>query len=256
MPTRNDIAFIRSLRDRNTRHTERKFVVEGQKCVVEALDSGWAVHGLYRTEASGFEGHEAEVVSAKDMGRMSAFKTAPGILAVLGMPDVEPPLPEDWAAQPGRVPIGLAVDGLSDPGNLGTLMRTADWFGVEGIWAAKGTVDPFNPKVIQASMGAVFRVPIWSVDLPDCLAVLGTSGCSVFGLDMTGMALWSLDGAPAIGSKWCAVVGNESHGLSEGVRSAGVAPLHIPGGGGSESLNATMAAGMVLSDWARRCTTN
>ena len=92
MPTRNDIAFIRSLRDRNTRHTERKFVVEGQKCVVQlTLDSGWAVHGLYRTEASGFEGHKAEVVSAKDMGRMSTFKTAPGILWPLGMPDVEPP---------------------------------------------------------------------------------------------------------------------------------------------------------------------
>lgn len=253
MPTRNDIAFIRSLRDRNTRHTERKFVVEGHKCVTEAMESGWRVEGLFRTESTETDVSHAETVSAKDMGRMSAFKTAPGILAVIGMPDATPPPPCEWARTEGDAPFGLAVDGLSDPGNLGTLMRTADWFGVEGIWASKGTVDPFNPKAIQASMGAVFRVPVWTVDLPHWAVTLTSCGCSVFGLDMSGKDVWSLEGHPVSGSKWCAVVGSESHGLSEGMRAACTDSVHIPGSGKSESLNAAMAAGMVLSDWARRC---
>ena len=253
MPTRNDIAFIRSLRDRNTRHTERKFVVEGQKCVVEAVNSGWRIEGVYRTDSTETAVTHAEVVSSKEMDRMSAFKTAPGILAVVGMPDAPPPSPQDWAKKDGPAPFGLAVDGLSDPGNLGTLMRTADWFGVDGIWASQGTVDPFNPKAIQASMGAVFRVPVWTVDLANWAGMMASCGCSVFGLDMSGTDLWSLEGRPACGRKWCAVVGSESHGLSGAMQQACTAALHIPGSGNSESLNAAMAAGMVLSDWARRC---
>ena len=227
-------------------------MVEGHKCVIEAIESGWPIEGLFRTESTETHVSHAEVVSSKDMGRMSALKTAPGILAVVGMPDTTPPPLREWARTEGGAPFGLAVDGLSDPGNLGTLMRTADWFGVEGIWASKGTVDPFNPKAIQASMGAVFRVPVWTVDLTDWATSLASCGCSVLGLEMSGKDVWSLEGHPVGGSKWCAVVGSESHGLSEGVRTACTETVHIPGSGRSESLNAAMAAGIVLSDWARR----
>jgi len=253
MPTRNDILFIRSLRDRNTRHMERKFVVEGHKCVAEALESGWPIHGLFCTEASGCpDSWNAEPIQSKDMDRMSAFKTAPGILAMVGMPDSVAPSPEAWSRDEASVPFGLVVDGISDPGNLGTLLRTADWFGVKGVWVSRQTVDVFNAKTIQASMGAVFRVDTWAVDLPELVLQLAESSTGVFGLDMDGDALWSLEGAPSIGRKWCAIVGSESHGLSEAVREACPQKLHIPGAGGSESLNAAMAAGIVLSDWSRR----
>ncbi len=257
MPTRNDISFIRSLRDRNTRHMERKFVVEGHKCVAEALESGWPIHGLFSTEASGCPvSWNAEPIQSKDMDRMSAFKTAPGILAIVGMPDVVAPSPEAWSVDEASVPFGLVVDGLSDPGNLGTLLRTADWFGLKGIWVSRQTVDVFNAKAIQASMGAVFRVDAWAVDLPELVVQLEESSSVVFGLDMEGDALWSLKGAPSVGRKWCAIVGSESHGLSEAVREACPQQLHIPGAGGSESLNASMAAGIVLSDWSRRTQTS
>ena len=236
---------------------ERKFVVEGHKCVAEALESGWPIHGLFCTEASACPDlWNAEAVQSKEMDRMSAFKTAPGILAVVGMPDESVPSPEAWSLDDASVPFGLAVDGLSDPGNLGTLLRTADWFGMKGIWVSRQTVDMFNAKAIQASMGAVFRVDTWIVDLPELVVQLAKSSAEVFGLDMDGDALWSLEGAPSIGRKWCAVVGSESHGLSDAVRDACSQRLHIPGAGGSESLNASIAGGIVLADWSRRTKTS
>ena len=253
MPTRNDIASIRSLRDRSVRHTERKFVVEGQKCVAEALSSGWPLHGLFATEESNTPSSwNAESVSSKDMTRMSAFKTAPGVLAVVGMPESEEPSAAEWAEADLGAPFGLATEMLSDPGNLGTLIRTADWFGLSGIWICPRTVDPFNPKVVQASMGAMFRVSVWTRDIPELIGTLRSAGVDTHGLDMEGVGIWDVEGMPTPSNKWCAILGSESHGLSEAARTACAGRLHIPGAGGSESLNAAMAAGMVLADWSRR----
>ena len=257
MPTRNDIAFIRSLRDRSSRHTERKFVVEGQKCVAEALSSGWTLHGVYATEGSETPvSWNADPVSSKDMARMSAFKTAPGVLAVVGMPESEVPSAAEWAEDDQGAPFGLAVERLSDPGNLGTLIRTADWFGLRGIWVCPHTVDPFNPKVIQASMGALFRVSVWTREIPELVGTLQSAGVDTHGLDMEGTGIWDVEGMPTQSNKWCGILGSESHGLSEAARTACSGRLHIPGSGGSESLNAAMAAGMVLADWSRRAGEN
>ena len=252
MPTRNDILFVRSLRDRNTRISERKFVVEGHKCVAEALRSGWPVMGLYATQDSACpEDWGAATASTKDMERMSSFKKAPGVLAVMEMPDPEIPSAQDWATE-AAVPFGLAVDGLSDPGNLGTLLRTADWLGIQGVWASGRVVDAFNSKAVQASMGAVFRVPVWRCDLPATLTSLASAGARVMGMDMEGEDVWAMDGEPTCVAPWVAVLGSESHGLSTEVAAACTGRIHIPGKGGSESLNATMAAGMVLSEWGAR----
>lgn len=243
MPTKNEILAVRALRNRKTRLEERKFAVEGVKGVEEALSSGWTVHGLYATaDSNAPEDWPAERVSSKDMSRMSTLKAPPGVMAVMGMPDLE----SEIASSPPA--FSLALDGLSDPGNLGTIIRTADWFGVEGIWVSQDTVDPFNPKVVQATMGAIFRMPVWTVDLPKVLGDLASNGAVVQGLDLEGDALWSLkndqDGTPRV-----AVVGSESHGISEDVRAVCSEFIHIPGGGQSESLNASMAAGIVMAAW-------
>ena len=243
---------IRGLRDKSARHTERKFVVEGHKCVVEALQSGWVIHGLFvSSQADCPKEWNAEPVSSKEMERMSSFKSPPGVLAVVGIPEAEPLSAEQWAAHPNE-PFGMAVDGLSDPGNLGTLLRTADWFGLSGIWATSGVVDPFNPKVVQASMGAVFRVQVRVVDLPELLHEMEACNVRTFGMSMDGEDVWAMPGRPGEEGKWLAVLGSESHGLSETVSQACSGHVHIPGGGRSESLNATMAAGMVLSEWYAR----
>ena len=252
MLTRNEILYIRSLRDRNTRISERKFVVEGHKCVDEALRSGWEVHGLFATEAAmGSVTGDAAPVSSKEMDRMSAFKSPPGVLAVVEMPDDTNMSAHDWVGESDAA-FGLALDGLSDPGNLGTLLRTADWLGIQGVWASPRVVDAFNPKVVQASMGAVFRVQVWRCELATHLTALREAGALVYGMDMAGQDAWAMPGTPGSPSPWVAVLGSESHGLSPEVMSTCTEQIHIPGRGGSESLNATMAAGMVLGEWGAR----
>ena len=176
MPTKNEILAVRALRNRKTRLDERKFVVEGFKGVEEAMASGWLMHGLHATADSNVpEAWGASRVSSKEMARMSTLKNPPGILAVMGMPEPEgDPLDTEELSD-----FSLAIDGLSDPGNLGTIIRTADWFGVAGIWVSHDTVDPFNPKVVQATMGAIFRVSIRSVDLAPTLKEWSAKGVGI-----------------------------------------------------------------------------
>ena len=251
MPTRNDIAFIRSLRDRNSRHTERKFVVEGQKCVAEALSSGWSLHGVYATEGSETPvSWNADAVPSKDMARMSAFKTAPGVLAVIGVPESKEPSAAEWAEADQGAPFGLAVEAL-DPGNLERSSARLTGLGSaeSGLPSHRG---PLQSKVIQASRGALCRVSVWTREIPKLIGRLQSVGVYTHGLDMEGTGIWEVEGMPTHSNKWCAILGSESHGLSEEARTACAGRLHIPGAGGSESLNAAMAAGMVLADWSRR----
>ena len=101
-------------------------------------------------------------------------------------------------------------------------------------------------------MGAVFRVSVWTREIPELIGMLRSAGADTHGLDMEGTGIWEVEGMPTQSNKWCAILGSESHGLSEAARTACSGRLHIPGAGGSESLNAAMAAGMVLADWSRR----
>jgi len=243
---------IRGLREKSVRHTERKFVVEGHKCVAEALQSGWTIDSLFATAHSDCpESWGAAPASSKEMERMSSFKSPPGVLAVVEMPDVATPSAESWSSQEDAA-FGLAVDGLSDPGNLGTLMRTADWFGLSGIWVSEDVVDPYNPKVVQASMGAIFRVKVWEASMLSLMKDMSSCGVRTFGLAMDGEDVWSMKGVPGAPQKWLAVLGSESHGLTEAVSSECQSKVHIPGAGKTESLNATMAAGMVMGEWFAR----
>lgn len=247
MPTKNEILAVRALHQRKSRRLEGKFIVEGSKCVQEALDSNWAIEGLYATaEAAVDPGWNAASVSAKEMARMSAMTTPPGVLAVVGMPTVSPPAYARAAANKG---LGIILDGLSDPGNLGTIIRTAAWFGMEGIWVSKGSVDPFNPKVVQSSMGAIFKVGIWEVDLETTLPSMLDAGCTILGMDLRGVPLQQVKQEFG-GQGVLAVVGSESHGLRPAVRDLCTGFMHIPGQGGAESLNAAMAAGIAMAAWS------
>lgn len=242
MPTKNEIMVVRTLRDRKTRWEERKFVVEGHKGVAEAMSSGWKVCAVYAESRVSVEADwNPECVSAKDMARMSSLRTPPGIMAVMEMPDASASPPAEREEWP---PFSLALDGIADPGNLGTILRTADWFGLSGVWISGDSVDPFNPKVVQATMGAIFRVGAWVVDLPDVLENAATAGCRILGLDLSGKSMWEdeSDDVPTV-----AVIGSESHGISSAVRPLCSEFITIPGKGQSESLNAAMAAGIVMA---------
>ncbi|MCH1575574.1 MAG: RNA methyltransferase [Flavobacteriales bacterium] len=250
MPTKNEILAVRGLRNRKSRSEERKFTAEGRKLVEEAFASGWRIVDLYSTShVETPDAWNAQRVSSKEMERMSNFRTPPGLLAVMEMPDQEASVLEEIP----NVDDGgftLALDGLSDPGNMGTVIRTADWFGVRGILATQDSVDIFNPKVVQATMGAIFRVPVQVVDLPQALSRLAESGARIQGLDLQGRSLW--DTPSTVPSHQVAVCGSESHGISEETRAACTEFVHIPGGGQTESLNASMAAGIVMAAWHAR----
>jgi len=252
MPTKNEILAVRGLRNRKSRSEERKFTVEGRKLVEEAFASGWRILDLYSTaDIETPESWNAQRVSSKEMERMSNFRSPPGLLAVMEMPAHDAPSSHEVAeAVDGG--FTLALDGLSDPGNMGTIIRTADWFGVRRIMATRGSVDIFNPKVVQATMGAIFRVPVQLVDLPEALTHLAEGGARIQGLDLNGRSLW--DESSVSPSHQVAVCGSESHGISAETRAACTEFIHIPGGGQTESLNASMAAGIVMAAWHARRT--
>ena len=233
---------IRSLKRRNERWAKRRLVVEGVKCILELLKSPWEVERIYFTsdhEGSAALGSLQETslgtefasVSAKDMEMMSALKTAPGFLAVAQMPDPSPYAPGLW----------LYLDDINDPGNVGTLIRVADWFGLAGVVLSSATADPFGPKAVQSAMGSTFHVPLRIQNLKD---LPEDWRMHVAGLDAGGKNLFAraLSSLPTL-----LVIGSESHGMSGQVKASCHDILSIPGAGRAESLNASVAGAVAVS---------
>lgn len=234
------IKFIASLSQKKYRDSEGLFVVEGEKLVQEALASDFGVEAVYRKEEIG----EAA------MKRISSLATPSPVLAVVRKPS-RPTL----SVLPDRG-LFLALDGIRDPGNLGTILRVADWFGLDGVYASPDTVDLFNPKVVQATMGAIFRVPFLYTDLPVLCRGFVSAGAAVYGTFLDGRNLY---GSPlSVGREKAAmiVIGNEAKGISDVVASCVTERIFIPpypaGESGSESLNAAVAAAITVAEFRRR----
>jgi len=235
LPSNSDFKLIRSLKDRNARRECGLFVVEGEKMVAEALESGLKVEKVFRTEEIGEQA----------MSRMTLLSSPSTALALVKIPSlVETP--------PVLSPEGLylALDSLRDPGNMGTVLRIADWFGIDAVLASADSVDIFNPKVVQSTMGAIFRVKFHYCSLP---SVLQNSNAVVFGTFLNGENIYgadlSSDAARVI------VVGNEANGISNEVGQCCTRRLTIPSfakGTGSESLNAAVATAITVSEFRRR----
>lgn len=236
--TNNEIKRVRQLHQKKYRLQHGYFIVEGVKLVRELLAEGWQVNALYATESVVpiIESPLVQQVTSEQMSRMSMLRTPPGVLAVAVLPDV---------AQHADPSIGwtLALDQLRDPGNLGTILRTADWFGIQQVVLSNDCVEVHNPKVVQASMGSLFRVKISVVDLPLWLAEVRNQSVEVFAADMEGNDFSAMQWP----EKGILVVGSESHGVSEEVKSAVSTLVNIPRRGGSESLNVAVATGIICS---------
>lgn len=215
------------------------FVVEGPKMCAEALASGYAVRAVCAT-ADWLSAHAVALgaaaafeVSAADLERLSNFKTPNQVWMLVERRSAIPPL---------QSPLTLALDRLQDPGNMGTIMRTADWFGVRRIVCSADTVSCFNPKVVQASMGAVFRTQVEYVDLPQWLA---GCGMPVYGASLQGRPL---DRVALPDGRAVLLIGNESRGIGPEAMAQVSHPILIPNRGGTaESLNAAVAAGILLN---------
>ena len=242
--TKAEIQFVRSLSDKRVRDAERLFIAEGDKLIGEILQSNLKVRHLYALEGH-FDGR-AERVSEKEMERISQLKTASTSLAV-----VEQPRHKTTKSAPATA-LSLALDGVQNPGNLGTIIRLADWFGVEDIFCSEDTADCFNPKVVQATMGAILRVRVHYLPLADFLRHTRESGVEVYGTMLDGQNIYDVELAPA----GVIVMGNEGRGVSAECAASFSQRLLIPAysaaGQGSESLNVAMATGIVCAEFRRR----
>ena len=240
--TANEIKAIKALGTKKGRDEAGLFVVEGEKMVQEALDSSFKVKAVYRREEIG----------EKAMERISSLSSPSPVLAVVEKPS-------SMMTAPARIPskgLFLALDTIRDPGNLGTILRTADWFGVDGVFASPESVDIFNPKVVQATMGAIFRIPYTVCEIPLLCRRFAEAGGAVCGTFLDGEDIYNSPLPTGKDSPVVIVVGNESDGISLATAAEVTSRLFIPRFPaeriGSESLNASVATAITLAEFRRR----
>lgn len=243
--------LIASLDKARNRRREGLFAAEGTKCVLDTVEA-FSLRYLVATPAWWQEHQElacrAEAVLARpaDMERITALSTPPPVLAVYDLPD-EAPVP---AIAPDNLVV--ALDCVQDPGNLGTIVRAADWMGVRVVLASRDTVDIFGAKAVQATMGAISRVKVYYCDLAPELASLG-GRMPVYGTFLGGENIYT---APALGPGGVLVMGNEGRGVSDAVAARCTRRLTIPswppGSPTSESLNVGVATAIALAAFRSR----
>ena len=239
MLTRGEIKYIQSLQDKKHRDAERRFVAEGTKWIDELIkwQPGW-IEKIYASEtwAKEHNGHilseKLEVVKDFEMEKISALSHPAPALALVKKPIyTHQAFDEDhW---------NLVLDGIQDPGNMGTIIRIADWFGLKAIWCSSDTVDAFNPKVVQSAMGSLCRVKVFYADLEDLLSVTDLPICIT---GMEGRNVFETKAHSGI-----LVIGNEGKGVRPGVTSKASHTLSIPRIGHAESLNAAVATGIMIA---------
>lgn len=238
MLTKATIKLIKSLQQKKYRNTHELFVVEGKKSVEEFLAGDFILKFFFVTEAFAQAFPQAEICSEKQMQQMSGLRNAPNVLAVFEQKSFSIPQMIDKTY--------FALDDVQDPGNLGTIIRLADWFGMHHIFCSENTVDVYNPKVVQACMGSLARVKIHYVNLAEYLKSID---CEIFGTFMNGHNLYQ-NSFPNTG---IVVMGNEAHGISPEIEKLCTQKIAIPQAGNStESLNVAMASAIVASEIFRQ----
>ena len=238
MISTREIKEIRSLSTKKGREETGLFTVEGEKMVAEALASDFEVVAVYKAEEIGLE----------TMKRISSLSSPSPVLAVVKCRESAVPLPSSG--------LHILLDSIRDPGNLGTILRIADWFGAASVVASPDTVDVFNPKTVQSTMGAIFRVPFRYAGIPAEADTFSRSGGIVYGTFLDGENIYSADLRTGEDCPVAVVIGNESRGVSAEVASKVAGRLFIPPfpgeGATSESLNAAVATAVTLSEFRRR----
>lgn len=240
--TKSQIKWVRSLQQKKFRDAEGVFVAEGEKCVNDLKGAFDLVLLISRENATQTE-----------IEQMSSLRTPQGVIGVFKKR-------EDMGN--GLLDMGdglwVALDGVQDPGNLGTIIRTCDWFGVHHIVCSRDTADCYNPKVVQATMGALARVSVHYIDnLGDMLQQMQKADYPIYGTLLDGKDMYEPTAIPTK-DKGIIVMGNEGNGISPEVRELVTHPLFIPSypaeAATSESLNVSIATAIVLAEFRRNTT--
>ena len=241
MLSKNTIKRITRLGQKKYRYTDGLFVAEGLKIIQELLESKLELQELYSID-SAFENHRYCVtISAKELQRISFLSTPQKALAVFKIPE---------AVITAGQGLTVAIDAVRDPGNLGTIIRLCDWFGVAQLVCSQGTVDCYNPKVVQATMGSIARVEVVYTDLATYLA---QDNRPSYGTFADGKNVYNT----ALPQDGIIVMGNEANGISKEVATLVNYKLAIPRFGPTkttESLNVAMATSIFLSEFRREAT--
>ena len=241
MITRAEILDIKALATKQGREDLGAFIAEGEKLVGEIRNSSLRIRRILQTKPIFAEG---EIISEKEMERISQLKSANSVLAVVELPKHKLAL-----ANPTKNLV-LCLDRIQNPGNLGTIIRLADWFGISDIVCSEDTADCFNPKVVQATMGAILRVRVHYTNLAAWLSSQG--GAKVYGTFLEGENIYNAQ----LEKSGVIVMGNEGQGISAEVAKCVSHKLLIPpypaDRCGSESLNVAVATAVICSEFRRR----
>ena len=243
MLSKNKIKFLRGLQRKKERKISNFYIVEGLKLVAEILSTGHDWQEIYATESwcranpLFVDDKRLVLINEKDLAQISSLSSPNEVLMVLKRDAVK-----DLSFIVSE-PLVLALDGISDPGNLGTIIRMADWFGVRHILCSHETVDKYNPKVIQSAMGSIQRVQLYYGNLIEILAKFESH--TIIACDLSGTSIYEYHFKKPL----VLVVGNESHGISDILSAVVQQNITIPSFSSSsiDSLNVSVATGIVLS---------
>jgi len=244
LTTKAALDHARSLHQKKFRELSGDFLVQGERSVRELLGSGWPVQALFATEemARVLKLTDANIVLPHELDRISTLESGSQLVAVVRKPH-RAPLERVEADE-----LVIALDGIRDPGNFGTVLRIADWFGVRRVLCSADCVEEFNPKCVQASMGAFLRVDVHRHDLAPKLQALRSAGATLYLASMEGASVFTTSlRSPAI-----LVLGSEAHGVSKAIRDLKSELISVPRSGGAESLNVAMAASALCMEFTRQ----
>ncbi len=239
MVSKNQIKLINSLQQKKYRKLHNLFIAEGKKVIQELIDANFSLEHLFVTKENLFDSkYNFELISDNDLKKISALTTANDCLAVFKIKEVN---------SHSSSGLELALDNIKDPGNMGTIIRLCDWFGISKIVCTEETVDIYNPKVVQATMGSLARVEVLYTNLANYLK---TTDLEIFGTFMEGKNIYKQE-LPARG---IIVMGNEANGISTDIENLVTQKINIPRFGSlqqTESLNVATATAVILSEFKR-----
>ncbi|MFT5942078.1 MAG: TrmH family RNA methyltransferase [Sediminicola sp.] len=239
MVVKSQIKFIKNLQQKKYRNEHQLFVAEGVKLVRELLESDFGVYGIYTTDLGLVKKSElVHLISEVDLQKMSGLKSPNKIIGVFHYPKEREILITDWV---------VVLDDVRDPGNLGTIIRLCDWFGIDQLVCSLNTVDCFNPKTLQATMGSLGRMNIFYTDV---IHFLKNTTLPIYGAFMNGTTVYE-EQFPENG---VLVMGNEANGVSAEVEALIAKKIAIPqfGKSNTESLNVATATAILLNEIRRR----
>jgi TrmH family RNA methyltransferase len=239
MINKNELKYIQSFAHKKHWAEESVFIIEGPKMMEELMASDWVIRQAYATkdwiQNQPFKPHYVTEVEDFELDKMTQLQKGNQVLALVEKKQIK-------SGVQFKGKLTLVLDGIQDPGNLGTIIRTADWFGLDQILVSADTASCYNPKVVQSTMGSILRVQVIVADLSE---ILKEVQLPIYGAVLEGKSIQTTQLAKA----GILIIGNESKGIRKPLQALITHPITIPKLGQAESLNAAVAAGIILSNF-------